>query len=131
MPPEEVSEWRHRVSWSTADIVDLHSHLGGFSIPVLVGANDDNSLLGTVQPWLRALDSLNTHDDSYLLSISGGVTTALVLPGSANAIGGQGFTIKLRSTEERSPTSMLLEPPYTINSSFFAENERPRWRHMK
>lgn len=31
--------------------------------------------------------AINTHDDSYLLSISGGVTTALVLPGSANAIG--------------------------------------------
>ena len=51
------------------------------------GAQDDNSLLGTAQPWLRALDGLNTHDDSYLLSIAGGVTTALVLPGSANAIG--------------------------------------------
>ena len=95
------------------------------------GAQDDNSLLGTAQPWLRALDGLNTHDDSYLLSIAGGVTTALVLPGSANAIGGQGFTIKLRSTEERSPSSMLLEPPYQINSSYFAENDRPRWRQIK
>lgn len=53
---------------------------------------------------LSSLDGLNTHDDSYTLSVSGGVTTgtstrqnrvftflttllALVLPGSANAIG--------------------------------------------
>jgi hypothetical protein len=35
----------------------------------------------------RALDGLNTHDDSYALSIAGGVTTSLILPGSANAIG--------------------------------------------
>ena len=40
-----------------------------------------------VLKWLRALDGLNTHDDSYRLSVSGGVTTALILPGSANAIG--------------------------------------------
>ncbi|KAK7692722.1 hypothetical protein QCA50_004355 [Cerrena zonata] len=118
-------------AWVTPGIVDLHSHVGDSPLPDLNGAQDDNSLLGTAQPWLRALDGLNTHDDSFLLSIAGGVTTALVLPGSANAIGGQGFTIKLRSTTERSPSSMLLEPPYQINSSFFAENDRPRWRQMK
>lgn len=69
-------------------LVDPHSHLGDASSPALDGASgDDNSLKGTIQPWLRSLDGLNTHDDSYSLSIAGGVTTALVLPGSANAIG--------------------------------------------
>ena len=69
-------------------IVDLHSHLGDASSPELEGASgDDNSLKGPILPWLRALDGLNTHDDSYALSIAGGVTTSLVLPGSANAIG--------------------------------------------
>ena len=67
--------------------MDPHSHLGDGSSPALDGAVDDNSLKGTIQPWLRSLDGLNTHDDSYALSIAGGVTTALVLPGSANAIG--------------------------------------------
>ena len=38
-------------------------------------------------PWLRSLDGINTHDVAYSLSISGGVTTANVLPGSADAIG--------------------------------------------
>ncbi|KAI0074160.1 carbohydrate esterase family 9 protein [Panus rudis PR-1116 ss-1] len=118
-------------AWVTPGIVDVHSHLGDSPSPELNGAIDDNSLKGPVQPWLRALDGLNTHDDSFPLSISGGVTTALVLPGSANAIGGQGFTIKLRSTSERSPSSMLLEPPYQINSSFPEDIDRPRWRQMK
>lgn len=36
---------------------------------------------------MRSLDGLNTHDDAYQLAISGGVTTANILPGSANAIG--------------------------------------------
>lgn len=134
-------------------IVDLHSHLGDSSSPELNGAVDDNSLKGTTQPWLRSLDGLNTHDESFALSISGGVTTALVLPGSANAIGkhprsslqsassqvtychtatgGQGFTIKLRKTAEHSPSSMLLEPPYQINSSFLDVEGSIRWRQMK
>ncbi|KAG6900265.1 hypothetical protein C0993_000718 [Termitomyces sp. T159_Od127] len=91
--------------WVTPGIVDIHSHLGDSPSPALNGAEDGNSLRGTIQPWLRSLDGLNTHDDSYPLSIAGGVTTALVLPGSTNAIGastcGQAFVIKLRSTKER------------------------------
>jgi imidazolonepropionase-like amidohydrolase len=75
-------------------LVDPHSHLGDASSPTLDGASgDDNSYKGTIQPWLRSLDGLNTHDDSYSLSIAGGVTTALVLPGSANAIGDLVFSV--------------------------------------
>ncbi|KAF5380445.1 hypothetical protein D9615_004477 [Tricholomella constricta] len=118
-------------AWVTPGIVDIHSHLGDSPSPALNGAEDDNSPKGTIQPWLRSLDGLNTHDASYPLSIAGGVTTSLILPGSGNAIGGQAFVIKLRSTAERTPTSMLLEPPYNINSSFSNPNLPPRWRHMK
>jgi imidazolonepropionase-like amidohydrolase len=119
-------------AWVTPGIVDPHSHLGDGSSPALDGAVDDNSFKGTIQPWLRSLDGLNTHDDSYASSIAGGVTTALVLPGSANAIGGQAFTIKLRKTAERSPTSMLLEPPRDINGTYHeTANDHIPWRQMK
>jgi imidazolonepropionase-like amidohydrolase len=134
-------------AWVTPGIVDIHSHLGDAASPELQGAVDDNSPKGTIQPWLRSLDGLNTHDDAYPLSIAGGVTTALILPGSGNAIGksytalrvqhsktetgGQAFAIKLRKTQERSTTSMVLEAPYQINSSFPDSALPPRWRHMK
>ncbi|KAJ3829135.1 hypothetical protein F5880DRAFT_1607895 [Lentinula raphanica] len=118
--------------WVSPGIVDLHSHLGDDPSPELSGATDYYSDKGTVVPWMRSLDGLNTHDESYALSISGGVTTSLVLPGSADAIGGQAYVIKLRKTAERSPSSMLLEPPYQINSSNAWETTNPpRWRHMK
>ncbi|KAJ6570163.1 carbohydrate esterase family 9 protein [Mycena vulgaris] len=120
-----------RDAWVTPGIVDIHSHLGDAASPELEGAVDDNSPKGTIQPWLRSLDGLNTHDDAYPLSIAGGVTTALVLPGSGNAIGGQAFAIKLRKTRERSSTSMVLEAPHQINSSFPDPTLPPRWRHMK
>lgn len=49
--------------------------------PALRGTEDTNSINGLILPWLRSVDGLDTHDESYLLSISGGVTTALILPG--------------------------------------------------
>lgn len=90
-----------------------------------------------------------TMSIGYASSVSGGLTTALILPGSADAIGappcyarknesdryvtigGQAFVIKLRRTAERSPTSMLLEPPFNLNASYVDNGQPPRWRHMK
>ncbi|KAG6845918.1 hypothetical protein H0H87_000724 [Tephrocybe sp. NHM501043] len=118
-------------AWVSPGIVDMHSHLGVDSAPALNGASDTNSHKGLVLPWLRSLDGLNTHDEAYRLSISGGVTTSVILPGSANAIGGQAFVIKLRPTAERSSSSMLLEPPYSLNNSDTEHLSRPRWRQMK
>ncbi|KAF9566706.1 carbohydrate esterase family 9 protein [Agrocybe pediades] len=118
-------------AWVTPGIVDMHSHLGVDSAPALRGSDDTNSLKGLVLPWLRSLDGLNTHDDAYRLSISGGVTTANVLPGSADAIGGQAFSIKLRSTSERSSSSMVIEPPHSLNGSHVDSTATPRWRQMK
>ncbi|KAJ7105768.1 hypothetical protein C8R43DRAFT_1140744 [Mycena crocata] len=64
--------------------------------------------------------------------VSAGVTTANVLPGSANAIGaGQAFVIKLRPTAERSASAMLLEPPFSLNGTYVDPFQRPRWRQMK
>ncbi|KAG1855024.1 hypothetical protein F4604DRAFT_1801268 [Suillus subluteus] len=118
-------------AWVTPGIVDLHSHIGVGSLPQLNGAGDTNSRKAPILPWLRSIDGLNTHDASYELAIAGGVTTAQILPGSANNIGGQAFIIKLRPTAERSPSSMLLEPPHTLNGSHFDHTLTPRWRHMK
>jgi hypothetical protein len=62
----------------------MHSHLGVDSAPELRGSDDTNSLKASVQPWLRSLDGLDTHDEAYNGTIAGGITTMLVLPGSAS-----------------------------------------------
>lgn len=97
---------------------------------------------------LRSRSYAHFHE-GYASSIAGGLTTALILPGSANAIGvylidiiqsvpahsllllgGQAFVIKLRPTSERSSSAMLLEPPFNLNRT--REGDQPlRWRHMK
>lgn len=58
-----------------------HSHIGVESSPALKGAGDGNSITKPILPYLRSLDSINTHDASFARSRSGGVTTSLILPG--------------------------------------------------
>ncbi|KAJ6512303.1 hypothetical protein DFH09DRAFT_1197532 [Mycena vulgaris] len=115
--------------WISPGIVDAHSHLGVYSAPALNGASDGNSVKAPILPWLRSIDGLNTHDDAYALAIAGGVTTAQILPGSANNIGGQAFLIKLRPTVERSASAMILEPPLTLGLN--NSDTRHKYRHMK
>lgn len=96
------------------------------------GAGDGNSITKPILPYLRSLDSINTHDASFARSRSGGVTTSLILPGSANLLGGQAFPIKLRATKAKTPESLVLEMPYNIKSNAtWKEGERPRFRHVK
>lgn len=127
--------------------VDLHSHVGVSSSPDLHGAQDVNSEHGPILPWLRSIDGFNTHDDAFQLAIAGGVTSVQVLPGSGNAIGmhahhivsrvrlsritaGQAFMFKLRTTLDRTPSSMVLEPPHSLNGTSNSEHSL-RWRHLK
>ena len=81
--PYSVPRWHLRPT----DIYGSHQRITVGSLPELKGSSDTNSHKGITQPWLRSLDGLNSHDEAYRLSMSGGVATALVLPGSANAIG--------------------------------------------
>jgi imidazolonepropionase-like amidohydrolase len=69
-------------------IIDCHSHIaiqGG----VNEGSVSDSSMA-------NILDVLNPEDENIYRDLAGGVTTANVLHGSANAIGGQTVVIKLR-----------------------------------
>lgn len=117
----------------TPGIFDLHSHLTVDSAPELSGADDTNSISTPILPWLRSLDGMNTHDFALKRSISGGVTSAMILPGSANNIGGQAFIIKLRETREGTPESKVLEMPYNVKTAGveWKRGEPPRVRHMK
>ena len=67
--------------------------MGVGSTPLLEGAFDVNSPHGPITSWLRSIDGINTHDVAYELATAGGVTTSLILPGSANAIGKRPFNL--------------------------------------
>lgn len=71
----------------TPGIIDEHSHIAAFSI---------NEGASSVTSEVRIEDNLNPEDIAIYRELSGGVTTAQILHGSANTIGGQAQLIKLR-----------------------------------
>jgi imidazolonepropionase-like amidohydrolase len=72
----------------TPGIVDCHSHIA------IDGSVNESSL--SVTSMVRVADVIDADDPTILYGLSGGVTVANVLHGSANAIGGQNAVIKLR-----------------------------------
>ncbi|KAH8915276.1 hypothetical protein BT69DRAFT_1356805 [Atractiella rhizophila] len=135
---EDVIQIDAHGAFLTPGLVDLHSHSGVGAAPGLSGASDTNSRQNPILPYLRSLDGYNTHDLARHRIAGGGVTTSLVLPGSANNIGGQAFLFKNRKTQENTPISMTLEPPFNIpnvtsdrDARVYAEQGHLRWRHMK
>jgi len=71
----------------TPGIIDCHSH-------TMIDAVNEFSYSVTSMTNIR--DVLNPKDIAIYRALAGGVTTALILHGSANAIGGQSVTVKFK-----------------------------------
>jgi imidazolonepropionase-like amidohydrolase len=83
-------------------LVDTHSHIGLWPKPNVPANSDGNEMSGPVQSVVRALDSIDPNDPGIRMATAGGITTANIMPGSGNVIGGQTLYVKLRgaSVEE-------------------------------
>jgi imidazolonepropionase-like amidohydrolase len=69
-------------------IIDTHSHFA------IEGGVNEMSL--SVVPEVRVRDVINTEDAQIYRALGGGVTTARLLHGSANVIGGQDAVVKMK-----------------------------------
>jgi imidazolonepropionase-like amidohydrolase len=79
-------------------IVDSHSHIGIDPNPLVADSGDANEMTGPIEPGLRASDAIDPADPNIRMATAGGVTTANILPGSGNVMGGQSAYVKLRGT---------------------------------
>ncbi len=77
-------------------IVDTHSHVGIYPKPAVPAHSDGNEMSGPVQTAGRALDAIDPNDPGIRMALAGGITTANVMPGSGNVIGGQTLYVKYR-----------------------------------
>ena len=80
--------------WVTPGIIDIHSHLGVYPSPSVAAHSDGNEITGpnTAEVWSE--HSLWPQDPGFNRARAGGVTTMLILPGSANLFGGRSVTVK-------------------------------------
>ena len=85
----------------TPGIIDAHSHTGLFRF----GVNESGQ---AVTAEVRIADSLDPGFPGWYRQLAGGVTTAQLLHGSANPMGGQSQTVKLRWNSAK-PQDMFFE----------------------
>ena len=102
-------------------IVDSHSHIGIIGNPTVSDSQDGNEGSGPVQPGLRALDAIDPADPNIRIATSGGITTANIMPGSGNVMGGQTAYVKLRGTTME---QMLI--PGTLGGMKMANGTNPK-----
>ena len=96
-PPADAAVIDAAGRWITPGIIDVHSHLGNASfplVPVEVETWDVNEATdpNTAEVW--AEHGLNMQDPGFSRALAGGVTTLHVLPGSSNLFGGHGVVLK-------------------------------------
>jgi imidazolonepropionase-like amidohydrolase len=114
-----------RGRWVLPGFVDAHTHLGIDEEASGAAGNDLNETPEINGARLRAIDAVNPADLGFADALTGGVTTVVVLPGSASPIGGQGAALKCagQTVEEmivRAPVglkSALGENPKRVHSS--------------
>jgi imidazolonepropionase-like amidohydrolase len=83
-------------------IIDPHSHM-------MADAINEGSL--SVTSMVRIADVLNPTAVNVYRALAGGVTSILILHGSANTIGGQSATVKLKYGREASEMVFKDAPP--------------------
>src|SRR5246127_5289627 len=98
----------------TPGIIDSHSH---------IALDDDvNEATSPVTPQMMMIDAFDYQDKAIYRGLAGGVTTSLLLHGSANMIGGQAVVIKHKYGAGRD--AMLF--PNAPRSIKFASGENPK-----
>jgi len=77
-------------------LVEAHCHIGIWEEKIGWAGSDGNEMTEPATPHVRALDGIKANADESGLeaALYEGITTAQVLPGSANVIGGFGVVIK-------------------------------------
>ena len=77
-------------------LVEAHCHIGIWEEKIGWAGSDGNEATDPATPHVRALDGIkaNAEEGGLVAAVEAGVTTAQILPGSANVIGGTGVVIK-------------------------------------
>ena len=79
----------------TPGLIDTHSHMGVYAAPGVQANSDGNEATSPVTANVWAEHSVWPQDPQFPRALAGGITTAQILPGSANLIGGRSVVLKV------------------------------------
>jgi len=104
----------YSAAWVTPGFIDLDSGIGLKEESLGFEGNDLNEATDAVTPEMQAIDGLNPYDTSFQKSLMGGVTTALVMPGSSNVVGGRGVIAHMAGA---TANDMCIKVPFGVKFS--------------
>src|SRR5699024_4928307 len=108
--------------WVLPGFIEAHGHLGVHEDGEGLSGDDTNEMTDPNGAGLRAVDGIDPTDLGFKDALRGGVTSALVKPGSGNPIGGRTAFVKtwgrivdeMLVTEDLSVKSALGENPKRV-----------------
>lgn len=99
----------------TPGLIDGHCHTGILEEGIGAEGNDVNETGDPITPQHRAIDGINPMAPEFHEALEGGVTSAMIAPGSLNVIGGQAAIIK---TAGRCIDKMIVKAPAAMKIAF-------------
>ncbi|MGA8112139.1 MAG: amidohydrolase [Actinocatenispora sp.] len=100
--------------WVLPGFVEAHAHVGIGEEGIGWEGRDYNEMTDPNGARLRARDGINPADIGFADALAGGVTTAVIKPGSGNPIGGQTVAVK---TWGRTVDEMVIRDPASVKSA--------------
>jgi imidazolonepropionase-like amidohydrolase len=104
-------------------LIDTHTHVGIYPRPGVPAHADGNESTDPRQSVLRAIDAIYPADPGIKMAVAGGVTSANIVPGSANVMGGQTAYVKLRG---ETVEEMLIVKDGVAGGMKMANGENPK-----
>ena len=121
--PETVTEIDADGCWVLPGFVEAHAHLGVFEDGEAWAGLDVNGMTDPNGGRFRAIAGINPADIGFADALAGGVTSAVVKPGSGNPIGGETVAVK---TWGRSADEMAFRTDISLKSAL---GENPKRVH--
>jgi imidazolonepropionase-like amidohydrolase len=113
--PEGIRTIDAQGKWLLPGFVEAHGHLGVHEEGEGWAGQDTNEMTDPDGSALRALDAIHVDDEGFRDALAGGVTTAVIKPGSGNPIGGQ--TVAIKTWGGRTVDEQILSDSVSVKSA--------------
>ncbi|NYF16850.1 imidazolonepropionase-like amidohydrolase [Microbacterium sp. AK009] len=101
--------------WVLPGFVEAHGHLGVHEDGEGWSGNDTNEMTDPDGSRFRALDGIDIEEVGFRDALRGGVTTAVIKPGSGNPIGGR--TVAMKTWGGRTVDEQVLAHDVSVKSA--------------
>jgi imidazolonepropionase-like amidohydrolase len=115
-------------SWVVPGFVESHGHLGVHEDGEGWSGNDTNEMTDPNGSRFRAIDGIDIEEVGFRDALRGGVTTAVIKPGSGNPIGGR--TVAIKTWGGRTVDEQILAMDVSVKSAL-GENPKRVWGDKK